>query len=77
MTQLREYFRLEKLREGTYATVYKSKERRSGETVALEEIHLDSEEEAPSTAIREMSLTKELKHVNIVKLKDVIRTNSK
>ncbi|CAG8588239.1 3197_t:CDS:1, partial [Dentiscutata heterogama] len=73
----REYVRMEKLGEGTYATVYKGKERRSGETVALKEIHLDSEEGAPSTAIREISLMKELKHPNIVKLKDVIHTENK
>ncbi|RIA96589.1 kinase-like domain-containing protein [Glomus cerebriforme] len=77
MAQQREYVRLEKLGEGTYATVYKGKERRSGETVALKEIHLDSEEGAPSTAIREISLMKELKHPNIVKLKDVIHTENK
>lgn len=75
--QQREYVRLEKLGEGTYATVYKGKERRTGETVALKEIHLDSEEGAPSTAIREISLMKELKHANIVKLKDVIHTENK
>ncbi|CAG8491710.1 9705_t:CDS:1 [Acaulospora morrowiae] len=73
----REYMRLEKLGEGTYATVYKGKERRSGDIVALKEIHLDSEEGAPSTAIREISLMKELKHQNIVKLKDVIHTENK
>ncbi|CAG8436297.1 3034_t:CDS:2 [Diversispora eburnea] len=73
----REYLRLEKLGEGTYATVYKGKEQRSGEIVALKEIHLDSEEGAPSTAIREISLMKELKHANIVKLKDVIHTESR
>lgn len=33
----------------------------TNETVALKEIHLDSEEGTPSTAIREISLMKELK----------------
>ncbi|BFZ56823.1 negative regulator of the PHO system [Savitreella phatthalungensis] len=68
---------LEKLGEGTYATVYKGKNRTTGETVALKEIHLDSEEGTPSTAIREISLMKELKHENIVGLWDVIHTDNK
>jgi negative regulator of the PHO system len=38
---------------------------------------LDSEEGTPSTAIREISLMKELKHDNIVPLHDVIHTENK
>merc|ERR1712230_190079 len=68
---------LEKLGEGTYATVYKGRNRQTGELVALKEIHLDSEEGTPSTAIREISLMKELKHENIVTLYDVIHTENK
>lgn len=45
--------------------------------MALKEIHLDSEEGTPSTAIREISLMKELKHENIVGLHDVIHTENK
>lgn len=45
--------------------------------VALKEIHLDSEEGTPSTAIREISLMKELKHENILALYDVIHTGDK
>jgi negative regulator of PHO system len=68
------YIKLEKLGEGTYATVYKGQSRRTNEVVALKVIRLDVEEGAPSTAIREISLMKELKHNNIVRLHDVIHT---
>lgn len=57
--------------------VFKGRNRQTGEFVALKEIHLDSEEGTPSTAIREISLMKELKHENIVGLHDVIHTENK
>ncbi|KAL9132165.1 MAG: hypothetical protein Q9217_000099 [Psora testacea] len=57
--------------------VFKGRNRQTGELVALKEIHLDSEEGTPSTAIREISLMKELKHENIVSLYDVIHTENK
>ncbi|KAJ7628447.1 kinase-like domain-containing protein [Roridomyces roridus] len=71
------YIQLEKLGEGTYATVFKGRSRTTNEIVALKEIHLDAEEGTPSTAIREISLLKELKHVNILRLHDVIHTETK
>jgi negative regulator of the PHO system len=60
-----------------YSQVFKGRNRQTGELVALKEIHLDSEEGTPSTAIREISLMKELKHENIVTLHDVIHTENK
>nr|WPM83324.1 ProsG [Phaeosphaeria sp.] len=57
--------------------VYKGRNRNTGQLVALKEIRLDSEEGTPSTAIREISLMKELAHENILTLYDVIHTDEK
>uniref|UniRef100_A0A3Q2IBS0 cyclin-dependent kinase n=1 Tax=Equus caballus TaxID=9796 RepID=A0A3Q2IBS0_HORSE len=59
---------------GTYATVFKGRSKLTENLVALKEIRLEHEEGAPCTAIREVSLLKNLKHANIVTLHDLIHT---
>lgn len=72
------YQKLEKIGEGTYGVVYKAKDRITGEVIALKKIRLEAEDEGiPSTAIREISLLKELQHPNIVRLYDVVHTEKK
>ncbi|KAJ7408081.1 hypothetical protein WISP_123276 [Willisornis vidua] len=68
------YVHLEKLCEGSCATVYKGISRINGQLVALKVIRLEEEEGVPFTAIREASLLKCLKHANIVLLHDIIHT---
>ncbi len=61
------YQRIEKLGEGTYGIVYKCKDLQTNEIVALKKIRLEKEDDGvPSTAIREISLLKGIKHPNIV-----------
>ncbi|KAJ2849713.1 cyclin-dependent kinase 5 [Coemansia brasiliensis] len=75
---MEKYQKIEKLGEGTYGIVYKAQNRETNEVVALKRIRLDNEEEGvPCTAIREISLLKELKHPNIVGLFDVLHTEKK
>eukprot|EP00041_Stephanoeca_diplocostata_P007384 m.104457 g.104457 ORF g.104457 m.104457 type:complete len:312 (+) comp16849_c0_seq2:144-1079(+) len=70
------YLKIDKLGEGTYGVVYKAQDRESGEIVALKRIRLDNNEEGvPFTALREISLLKELKHPNIVRLYDVLHSD--
>jgi serine/threonine protein kinase len=53
--------------EGTYGVVYKAKDTVTNEIVALKQIRLENEDEGiPSTAMREISILKELKHPYIV-----------
>lgn len=48
--------------------VYKARDRVTNETIALKKIRLEQEDEGvPSTAIREISLLKEMQHGNIVR----------
>ncbi|KAF6292616.1 cyclin dependent kinase 18 [Rhinolophus ferrumequinum] len=72
--KLETYVKLDKLGEGTYATVFKGRSKLTENLVALKEIRLEHEEGAPCTAIREVSLLKNLKHANIVTLHDLIHT---
>ncbi len=59
---------MEKIGEGTYGVVYKAKDKKTGMIIALKRIRLEAEDEGiPSTAIREISLLKELRHPNIVR----------
>ena len=65
---MEQYEKVEKIGEGTYGVVYKARHRLSGDTIALKKIRLEQEDEGvPPTAIREISLLKELHHVNIVR----------
>ncbi|XP_043932754.1 cyclin-dependent kinase 18 isoform X2 [Protopterus annectens] len=73
--KLETYVKLDKLGEGTYATVFKGRSKLTENLVALKEIRLEHDEGAPCTAIREVSLLKNLKHANIVTLHDIIHTD--
>ncbi|TNN07951.1 Cyclin-dependent kinase 16 isoform 1 [Schistosoma japonicum] len=73
--KLESYAKLDLLGQGTYATVYKGKSLLTETLVALKEIRLEHDEGAPCTAIREVSLLRNLRHANIVTLHDIIHTD--
>lgn len=71
MNKQEKYERLERIGEGTYGVVFKAKDLQQNKTVALKKIKLENDDEGvPSTAMREISILKELQpHPNIVRYK--------
>jgi len=69
LTGLAKYEKVDKpIGQGTYGVVYRAKDRNTGETVAMKKIKLEVDDEGvPSTALREISLLKDLDHENIVR----------
>ncbi|WIA34068.1 hypothetical protein OEZ86_012446 [Tetradesmus obliquus] len=67
------YERLQELGSGSYAVVYKARNRETDEVIALKKLRFGFDEQGlPSSTLREISLLKELRHPNIVELKDII-----
>ncbi|KAG7395709.1 Cell division protein kinase 1 [Phytophthora boehmeriae] len=75
------YQRIEKggsIGEGTYGVVYKSLDLKTNKVVALKRIRLETEDDGiPSTALREISVLRELEHPNIVSLLDCLQEDGK
>ncbi|GAA5840827.1 hypothetical protein JCM11251_001707 [Rhodosporidiobolus azoricus] len=91
VSALDKYERLEKVGEGAWlsffaqlscgfgrSAAYRSRNKETGEIVALKKIRLEAEDEGvPSTAIREISLLKEMKDENVVRLFDIVHSDTK
>lgn len=72
------YEKIEKLGEGTFGVVTKARNVKTNEIVALKKIRKQQDEEGvPSSALREIALLKELQHVNIVRLIEIMNTIKK
>lgn len=78
MNSKKRYEKISQVGEGTFGVVFKAKDFFTNRIVAMKKIRLHGDEEGiPSSAIREISILKQLKHVNIVELVDVICTMKK
>lgn len=78
MNSINRYEKIEKLGEGTYGVVYKALDHQTSEIIAMKKIRLEHEDEGvPSTAIREISLVRDCQHPNIVKLKDIVHSDTR
>ncbi len=62
--------------EGTYGQVYLATCRSTNDQVALKKIRMDNEKEGfPITAIREIKLLTSLQHENVVRLREIVRSD--
>ena len=71
------YEKMGKLGEGTYGVVYMARDRRTEEFVALKRVRTDSQEKRsgfPVTSIREIKILQNLDHLNIISLREVVRS---
>jgi len=69
---------VDKVGEGTYGEVYKATPPpemliENGELLALKKVRLENEKEGfPITAVREIKILRQLKHKNIIKLREIV-----
>ncbi|KAJ7333561.1 Cell division protein kinase 1 [Desmophyllum pertusum] len=77
--KMEDFIKIEKIGEGTYGVVYKGRNKKNNKLVALKKIRLElADEGIPSTAVREISLLRELKdHPNVVSLEHILHEEAK
>ncbi|GAB2297566.1 hypothetical protein Dimus_031661 [Dionaea muscipula] len=68
-----EFERLNRIDEGTYGVVYRAKDKRTGEIVALKKVKMEKEREGfPLTSLREINILLSFHHPSIVDVKEVV-----
>lgn len=68
-----EFEKLNRLGEGSYGTVYRAKDLKTSEVVALKKVILHNEKDGfPKVSIREIRLLFKLKHPNVVEMTEVV-----
>lgn len=72
-----EFERLNKIDEGTYGIVFRARDKKTGEIVALKKVKMEKEREGfPLTALREINILLSFHHPSIVDVKEVVVGNS-
>ncbi len=67
-----EFEKLNRVGEGTYGIVYRARDTRSGEIVALKKMRMDREKDGiPVSGLREISILLTCHHENVVRLREV------
>lgn len=70
---VKEFEKLNRIGEGTYGIVYRARDTRTNEIVALKKVRMVKEKDGiPISSLREITLLLRLRHPNIVELKEVV-----
>ncbi|KAL0004506.1 hypothetical protein SO802_012067 [Lithocarpus litseifolius] len=68
-----EFERLNRIDEGTYGVVYRARDKKTGEIVALKKVKMEKEKEGfPMTSLREINILLSLHNPSIVDVKEVV-----
>ncbi|CAK9162012.1 unnamed protein product [Ilex paraguariensis] len=68
-----EFERLNKIDEGTYGVVYRARDKKTGEIVALKKVKMEKEREGfPLTSLREINVLLSFHHFSVVDVKEVV-----
>lgn len=72
-----EFQKLNRIDEGTYGVVFRAKDKKTGEIVALKKVKMEKEREGfPLTSLREINILLSLHHPSIVDVKEVVVGNN-
>jgi cyclin-dependent kinase 10 len=68
-----EYEKLNRVGEGTYGVVYRARSTVTNDIVALKKVRMEEEKDGlPISSLREINILLNLRHKNIVELKEVV-----
>lgn len=68
-----EFERMNRIDEGTYGVVYRARDKKTGEVVALKRVKMEKEREGfPLTSLREINILLSIHHSSIVDVKEVV-----
>ncbi|KAF3436839.1 hypothetical protein FNV43_RR19592 [Rhamnella rubrinervis] len=73
-----EYEKLNKINEGTYGVVYKAKDKKTGEIVALKKVKMDIDRDGdgfPLSSLREINILLSFSHPKVVNVKEVVMSD--
>jgi cell division cycle 2-like protein len=68
---------LNKIEEGAYGVVYRAKDKKTNEVVALKRLKMEKEKEGfPITSLREVDILLKMQHPNIVTVREIVVGNN-